>query len=37
MIQLEWFIDSPWWWLALWLPTLAFTFSAGSGRKERHP
>jgi hypothetical protein len=31
-----WFLDSPWWWLALWLPSLGFCFClpVGSGRKE---
>lgn len=34
MVQTGWFIDSAWWWLALWLPSLAFVIPFGSGRKE---
>jgi hypothetical protein len=34
MVQTGWLIDSAWWWLALWLPSLAFVIPFGSGRKE---
>lgn len=34
MVHAGWFIDVPWWWLALWLPSLGFLFPIGSGRKE---
>jgi len=34
MVHSGWFLDSPWWWLALWLPTLVFAIPFGSGRKE---
>jgi hypothetical protein len=34
MVHAGWFLDSPWWWLALWLPSLAFCLPVGSGRKE---
>jgi hypothetical protein len=34
MVHAGWFIDGPWWWLALWLPSLAFLLPSGSGRKE---
>jgi hypothetical protein len=34
MVHAGWFIDSPWWWLLVWLPSLSFLFPFGSGRKE---
>lgn len=37
MVHLGWFIDAPWWWLVLWLPTLAFSLPVGSRRKEHQP
>jgi hypothetical protein len=37
MVHVGWFISSPWWWLALYLPALAFTLPVGSGPKESRP
>jgi hypothetical protein len=37
MFHAGWFLDSPWWWLAFWLPTLGFAVPFGFGRKERRP
>lgn len=37
MLHLGWFLDSPWWWLAFWLPTLGFLAPSGSGEKEPKP
>jgi hypothetical protein len=37
MIHAGWFIDGPWWWLALWLPSLAFLLPVGSSRKGHRP
>ena len=34
MAPTGWLIDSVWWWLVLWLPSLAFVIPFGSGRKE---
>jgi hypothetical protein len=34
MIHAGWFFDGLWWWLTLWLPSLAFLLPVGSGRKE---
>jgi hypothetical protein len=37
MVHAGYFIDSWWWWLALWLPSLGFLIPFGSGRKEHRP
>ncbi len=37
MVQAGWFLDIPWWWVALWLPVLAFATPIGSGPKEHRP
>jgi len=34
MVHVGWFVDSPWWWLAVWLPSLAYVIPFGSGRKD---
>jgi len=34
MIPADWFIESGWWWLALWIAALALTVPFGAGRKE---
>lgn len=37
MVHAGWFLDSPLWWLLLWLPSLGFLFPFGAGRKEHRP
>ena len=37
MVHVGWFIDSPWWWLLVWLPSLGFLLPISSGRKEHRP
>lgn len=34
MVHAGWFINGGWWWLALWIPTLALAIPLGAGRKE---
>jgi hypothetical protein len=37
MVHAGWFLDSPWWWVALWLPAFGFALPFGSPRKDRKP
>jgi|GEM_PF-4372987 hypothetical protein len=37
MAYADWFLNSSWWWLSLWLPSLAFLLPTGSDRKETRP
>lgn len=37
MVHAGWFINGSWWWLILWLPTLAFTLPIGSCKKDSRP